>query len=91
MTPELLLGGGLFALLGALLGVAHFQGLQRDARRYLARGLGVRVVAAHAARLLATTAVLVFVARRGLWPLLAASSGFLVARFVVVHREWRAA
>ena len=91
MTPPLAVEIALFALLGAALGVAHFLGLRHDARRYLARGAGVGVVAAHGARLLATTLVLTLVARSGFLPLLAVLSGFLIARFVVVERERRLA
>ena len=73
-----------FGALGLALGLAHFEGLRRDAGRYLARGVRAGTVAGHAARLLASAAVLVLVASSGAGPLFAALAGFLAARFVVV-------
>jgi hypothetical protein len=74
----------LFGGLGLGLGLAHFHGLRRDTRRYLARGVRAEIVAGHAARLLATAAVFLLVARSGVVPLLAALLGFIAARFVAV-------
>jgi len=91
MTPMTLLVIALFGGIGFALGVAHFHGLRRDTRRYLARGMSPGAVAAHAGRLLATAAVLVLVARSGAIPLVAALAGFLVARFVAVTRAERPA
>lgn len=76
----------LFGGLGLLLGLAHFRGLLRDTQGYLARGVRTGTVAVHALRLLATTAVLVLVARRGAAPLLATLAGFVAARFLAVSR-----
>jgi F1F0 ATPase subunit 2 len=91
MTPLDLLALVLSSGIGLVLGLAHFDGLRRDTRRYLARGMSPGAVAAHAGRLLATAAVLVLVARSGAIPLVAALAGFLVARFVAVTRAERPA
>jgi hypothetical protein len=85
-TPTILVAIALFGGIGVALGLAHFHGLRLDTRSYLARGLRVGAVAAHAARLLATAAVLVFIARIGIVPLIAALAGFLAARFIAVAR-----
>ena len=69
MTPMNLLAIALFVGVGFALGLAHFHGLRRDARRYLARGMTLGAVAVHAARLLASAAALVFIARSGARPL----------------------
>jgi N-ATPase, AtpR subunit len=84
MTPLDVLAVAPFGAIGLALGLAHFAGLRRDAGRYLARGVRAGIVAGHAARLVASAAVLVLVARSGAVPLLAALAGFLVARFVAV-------
>lgn len=89
MTPMSLLAVALFGALGFALGLAHFYGLRRDARRYLARGMSLGTAAGHAARLLASAAVLVFIARTGAIPLVAALAGFLAARFVAVAQARR--
>jgi hypothetical protein len=89
MTPPSLLAVALFVGVGFALGLAHFHGLRRDARRYLARGMSLGAVAAHAARLLAGAAVFVLVARSGAVPLLAALAGFLAGRFAVVTQARR--
>jgi hypothetical protein len=91
MTPMDLLAIALFGGIGFALGLAHFRGLRRDTRRYLARGMSFWALAAHAARLLASAAVLVFVARSGAIPQLAALAGFLAARFVAVTQAERSA
>lgn len=79
----------LFGGIGFALGLAHFGGLRRDTHRYLAHGMTPGAVAAHAARLLASAAVLVFIARSGAIPLLATLAGFLAARFVAVAQARR--
>jgi F1F0 ATPase subunit 2 len=89
MTRIDLLAIAIFGGIGFALGLAHFHGLRRDAHRYLARGMSPRTVALHAARLLASAAVLVLVARSGAIPLIAALAGFLAARFVAVARARR--
>jgi F1F0 ATPase subunit 2 len=81
----------LFGGIGLVLGLAHFYGLRRDTQKYLARGVGLLAVALHIARIVATTAVLVFIARNGAVPLLTALMGFLAARFVVVAHVRRTA
>jgi F1F0 ATPase subunit 2 len=91
MTPSTLLGLALFGALGLALGLAHFHGLRRDTRRYLARGVRLGGVALHAARVLTTVAVLVLIARSGAAHLLAATAGFVAARFVAVTRARRSA
>jgi F1F0 ATPase subunit 2 len=91
MTPMSLLAIALHGGIGFALGLAHFHGLRRDTRRYLAHGMSSSAVAAHAARLLVSAAVLVLIARSGALPLLAALVGFLVARFVAVTRAERPA
>lgn len=91
MTPMNLLGGALFAAVGFALGLAHFYGLRHDARRYLARGVSPGTALLHAARILASVAVLVLIARSGAIPLVAALAGFLAARFVAVARARRSA
>jgi F1F0 ATPase subunit 2 len=91
MTTAPLLAIALFAVVGFGLGLAHFHGLRGDTRRYLEGGLRAGAVAAHAARILATVAVLVLIARSGSVPLVAALSGFVLARFVAVaqaRRSW---
>ena len=90
MTPMNLLGAAVFTALGFALGLAHFHGLRRDARRYLAQGMSAAAVALHAARILGTVAVLVFVARGGAISLIATLAGFLAARFVTVAQARRA-
>lgn len=80
-----------FGGLGLALGLAHFHGLRRDTRAYLARGVRLGAVAAHAARLLATVVALVLIARSGAIPLLAALLGFLAARFLAVAQVGRSA
>jgi hypothetical protein len=89
MTPVSPFAAGIFVGVGFALGLVHFHGLRRDARRYLARGVSLGAVAAHAARLLASAAALVIVARSGAVPLLAALAGFLAARFAVVTEARR--
>jgi F1F0 ATPase subunit 2 len=89
MTPRDVLAVAPFGAIGLALGLAHFAGLRRDASRYLARGVQAGIVAGHAARLLASVAVLVLVARSGALPLLAALAGFLAARFVAVAQAQR--
>lgn len=89
MTPMPLLTIALFHTLGLAVGLAHFYGLRRDTRRYLARGARLGGVALHAARVLATVAVLVLIARSGALHLLAAAAGFVAARFVTVSRARR--
>jgi F1F0 ATPase subunit 2 len=91
MTTAPLLVIALFAGVGFALGLAHFHGLRGDTRRYLEGGLRLWAVAAHAVRILATVAVLVFIARSGAAPLVAALSGFVVARFVAVAQVRRSA
>jgi F1F0 ATPase subunit 2 len=89
MTPMTLLVIALFGGIGFALGVAHFHGLRRDTRRYLAHGVRLWAVAMHMARVLATAAALVFLARSGAVALVAALAGFLAARFVAVARARR--
>ncbi len=89
MTLMTLLAIALFGGIGLALGLAHFHGLRGDTRRYLAHGVRAGAVAAHVARVLATTAALVFLARSGVVALLAALAGFLAARFVAVTRSRR--
>ena len=89
MTPMNLLAVALFGAFGLALGLAHFHGLRGDTRRYLAHGVRAGAVAAHVARVLASAAALVIVARSGAGPLLAALAGFLAARFVAVARARR--
>ncbi len=89
MTTMNLPAVAFFTLIGLALGFAHFHGLRRDARRYLARGVGAGAVALHAARILATAAILVFIARSGAIPLVAALAGFLVARYLTVAQARR--
>ena len=91
MTPRDLLGAALFAALGFAIGLAHFHGLRRDARLYLARGMSVGTALGHAARILASVAALVLIARSGAIPLVAAMTGFLAARFVAVAQARRSA
>jgi F1F0 ATPase subunit 2 len=91
MTPMTLLAIALFGGIGLALGLAHFYGLRRDTRAYLAHGVRVAAVAAHAARLLATAAAFVFIARSGAISLLAALAGFVVARLVAVAQARRSA
>ena len=91
MTPMNLLAAALFAALGFALGLAHFYGLRRDARRYLARGMSLGTALGHAARILGSVAVLVVIARSGAIPLVAALAGFLAARFVAVAQARRSA
>ncbi len=87
MTPALVIA--LFGALGLALGLAHFHGLRRDTRRYLARRVFAVPVPLHLGRILATTAALVFLARSGGVALVSALAGFLAARFVVVARARR--
>jgi F1F0 ATPase subunit 2 len=91
MTRMNLLAAALFAAVGFALGLLHFHGLRRDARRYLARGMSAGTVALHAARILGSVAVLVLIARGGAIPLVAALAGFLAARFVAVAQARRSA
>jgi F1-F0 ATPase (N-ATPase) AtpR subunit len=81
----------IFGGIGVALGLAHFYGLRRDVGMYLVGGMRGRVVAAHATRLLATAAALVFIARSGAVPLLAALAGFLAARSMAVAKARRPA
>jgi F1F0 ATPase subunit 2 len=89
MTPRDLIAAAFFAAVGLALGLAHFHGLRKDTRRYLARGMSLGAVALHAARILASVAVLVLVARSGAIPLVAALGGFLAARLVAVAQARR--
>jgi F1F0 ATPase subunit 2 len=90
MTPRNLLAAAFFAAVGLALGLAHFHGLRRDTRRYLAQGMSAGAIALHATRILASVAVLVFIARSGAIPLVAALGGFLAARLVAVAQARRA-
>jgi hypothetical protein len=81
----------LFGGIGLALGLAHFHGLRRDVRAYLARGIRVAAVGLHVARLVVTAAAFVLIARTGAIPLLAALGGFVTAKFVAVAQARRSA
>jgi hypothetical protein len=79
----------LFGGIGLALGLAHFHGLRRDVRSYLGGGVRFGAIVAHAARVLATAAAFVFIARIGVIPLLAGLGGFVLAKLIAVTRARR--
>jgi F1F0 ATPase subunit 2 len=90
MIPTLALAA-LFAVVGFLLGFAHFTSLHRNVRAYVAGGARSRVILLHVLRLAALALAWLLVAKTaGPIGLLAAFAGFLVARPIVTTRLGRA-
>lgn len=69
---------------GFLLGALHFHGLGRNTALYMAGHAG-RAVALQLLRMAITVVGLVLAASQGAWPLLAAATGFLLARLFLVR------
>jgi F1F0 ATPase subunit 2 len=76
----------LFAALGLVAGTVHFMLLGRDADLLVHRGSPLSACGWRLGRIVITIAVLVWAARNGAAPLLAATSGFFLARHLVVRR-----
>ncbi len=85
-TVTLVIAG--FVALGFALGLADLYGLRRSTRDLVDRGASVGAFAAHLLRLGATVAALVVIARTGAGHFLAASGGFVAARFGAVAHAW---
>lgn len=73
-----------FGVIGIGLGCAHFTALRVNTRLYFEDGARKRAAALHLARMLLVALALVLIARFGAIALLAAFSGFVIARPLVV-------
>lgn len=83
MTAGEIWGLSLFAAGGFVLGAASYAALRLNTALYLG-GSAWRSAVLHLARLALLTAVLVWTARQGAWPLLSMCAGLVAARPVVV-------
>lgn len=88
MTSVVALAIAGFAALGCAIGLVDLHALRRGTRSYAERGASVGGLALHAARLGATAVALLLIARAGSTDFLAASAGFVAARFGVVAHAW---
>ncbi len=79
----------LFAGLGIAVGVAYFAALRYNVVLYVERGLGWPALVLHGGRIVAAGLVFWLVAFEGAAALLATMTGFLAARFVLLHRARR--
>ncbi|MFI5297658.1 MAG: ATP synthase subunit I [Polyangiales bacterium] len=77
-----------FVALGFAIGLADLYGLRRSTRGYVEHGASLGAFAAHMLRLGATVVTLVLIARTGAAHFLAASGGFVAARFGAVAHAW---
>ena len=75
------------AILGLVVGVAYLRLLQSALDSYLVERRSGRAIALTLVRGALIVALLLGAARLGAWPLLAAFSGFLAARFVTLYRK----
>jgi F1F0 ATPase subunit 2 len=79
------IGCGLLA--GAVAGAVHFRLLALNVRLFLSGRAGVALLL-QLARLAATVAVLVVLARLGAWAVLAGGVGVVLARQRALHQSW---